>query len=110
MRSAITSDVSIHLFGVARLDAIQDFYEAGIQSVDSASYLRQAWMRLHQSYASFDGPYAALRIPEAGKSFRAKHMLSHPELTDEKILKMEKDATNLGSCFRKERMQTRYLP
>jgi hypothetical protein len=99
VRSAIPNDVSIHLFGVARLDAIKDFHEAGIQSVDSASYLRQAWMRLHQSYASFDGPYAALRIPEAGKSFRAKHMLNHPELTDEKIIKMEHDALKSVRAF-----------
>jgi hypothetical protein len=39
-----------------------------------------------------DGPYAALRIPEAGKSFRAKHMLAHPELTDAKITKLEQSA------------------
>jgi hypothetical protein len=49
-------------------------------------------MRLHQSYASVDGPYAALRIPEAGKSFRAKHMLEHPDMSDERILQMEQTA------------------
>lgn len=92
VRKFVPSDVSIHLFGVARLDAVRDLATAGIQSVDSASYLRQAWMRLHQSYASFDGPYAALRIPEAGKSFRAKHMLNHPNMTDQKIIDMERTA------------------
>jgi hypothetical protein len=110
VRASIPSDVSIHLFGVARLDAAVDFFTAGIQSVDSASYLRQAWMRLHQSYASSEGPYAALRIPEAGKSFRAKHMLSNPEMTDDKIVNMEQRALkavrayavgqcSLGNCL-----------
>jgi hypothetical protein len=92
VREIIPSDVRIHLLGVARVDALQNLYKAGVQSMDSASYLRQAWMRIHQSYASFDGPYAALRIPEAGKSFRAKQMRSHPELTEKKIVQLERDA------------------
>jgi hypothetical protein len=92
VRNVIPAHISLHLFGVARLDWIRAFQEAGINSVDSASYLRQAWMRIHQSYASFNGSYAALRIPEAGKSFRAKHMERLTGFTDDKILKLERDA------------------
>ena len=92
-------NVRIHLLGVARLDALNTFAEAGIQSVDSASFLRQAWMRINQSYTSFDGPYAALRIPEAGKSFRAKHMEKHPDLTEDKILKMEQRALSAVRAY-----------
>ncbi|MGZ0710103.1 tRNA-guanine transglycosylase DpdA [Coraliomargarita sp. W4R53] len=92
VREKVPSNVSIHLFGIARLDHMKAFASAGVQSVDSASYLRQAWLRLHQSYASMEGPYAALRIPEAGESFRAKHMRNHPELNDKKILLMEQAA------------------
>jgi hypothetical protein len=75
------------------------FAEAGVQSVDSASYLRQAWMRVNQSYTSFDGPYAALRIPEAGKSFRAKNMEGHAELTESQILKMAQAALNAVRAY-----------
>ncbi len=92
VRKAIHSSVKVHLFGVARLDSILPFVEAGIDSVDSASYLRQAWMRIRQSYTSFDGPYAALRIPEAGKSFRAKHMALHAAMGEEQIMKLERNA------------------
>ena len=92
VREKVPAEVSVHLFGIARLDSMNVFADAGVQSADSASYLRQAWMRLHQSYASVDGPYAALRIPEAGKSFRAKHMLEHPDMSDERILQMEQTA------------------
>lgn len=99
VRERIPKDVSIHLFGIARLDWMDTFAKAGVQSVDSASYLRQAWMRLHQSYASMDGPYAALRIPEAGKSFRAKHMREHPELSDDKILAMEQKALKVVRAY-----------
>ena len=92
VREKVPAEVSVHLFGIARLDSMNVFADAGVQSADSASYLRQAWMRLHQSYASVDGPYAALRIPEAGKSFRAKHILEHPDMSDERILQMEQTA------------------
>ena len=92
VREKIPTDVSIHVLGVARLDWMNAFAEAGVQSVDSASYLRQAWMRVNQSYTSFDGPYAALRIPEAGKSFRAKNMEGHAELSEDRILRMEQAA------------------
>jgi hypothetical protein len=49
-------------------------------------------MRTTTSYVTADGSYAALRIPEAGKSFRAKRMADHAELTDERIVRMEQDA------------------
>ena len=99
VREKVPMNVRIHLLGVARLDALNTFAEAGIQSVDSASFLRQAWMRINQSYTSFDGPYAALRIPEAGKSFRAKHMEKHPDLTEDKILKMEQRALSAVRAY-----------
>ncbi|MDB6175511.1 MAG: hypothetical protein JWL59_4822 [Chthoniobacteraceae bacterium] len=92
VREKVPMNVRIHLLGVARLDALNTFAEAGIQSVDSASFLRQAWMRINQSYTSFDGPYAALRIPEAGKSFRAKHMEEHGGLTQDKVTRLEQEA------------------
>ena len=92
VRQVVPKTIQIHLFGVARPNALRPFQEAGIDSVDSASYLRQAWMRINQSYASFTGPYASLRIPEAGKSFRAKRMQDHASLSEEKILKLEGNA------------------
>jgi hypothetical protein len=92
VREKIPPEVRIHAFGVARLDSVEAFSRAGVQSVDSASYLRQAWMRLHQGYATMNGPYSALRIPAAGKSFRAKHMRNHAGLAEERILQMEEAA------------------
>ena len=92
VKEVVPDDVQIHLFGLARINAIADFHRFGVRSVDSASYLRQAWMRTKTSYVTTDGSYAALRIPEAGKSFRAKRMSEYPELTDEKIATMEQNA------------------
>lgn len=89
----VPSHVSMHLFGVARLNAVSEFVKLGVNSIDSASYLRQAWMRTKQSYVLPNGEsYAALRIPEAGKSFRAKHMREHPDLSDARITELERNA------------------
>lgn len=92
VRDATPDGLNIHLFGVARLDALADFIRFGINSVDSASYLRQAWMSTKTSYVLPDASYTALRIPEAGKSYRAKRMKEHAELSDDRILSMERDA------------------
>lgn len=90
VRQVVPPDVGTHVFGVARPNALFGFQRLGVTSVDSASVLRQAWMRTKQSYLLDDGrTYAALRIPEAGKSFRAKHMRNHPDLSDDRILSLE---------------------
>ncbi|MFC1837201.1 tRNA-guanine transglycosylase DpdA [Thermodesulfobacteriota bacterium] len=44
------SGTRIHLFGVARPEAIQDFLHAGVNSLDSARYLRQAWLSATSNY------------------------------------------------------------
>ena len=69
--------MKVHLFGLARIASMKAFADLGVRSVDSASLLRRAWMGTGQNYLSMDGKfYTAIRIPEAGKSFRAKRMVS----------------------------------
>ena len=92
VHKVVPQDVDLHLFGLARTSAINEFARLGVRSVDSASYLRQAWMRGAQGYLLYDGAYASLRIPEGGKSFRAKRMLDHPELTEETLDRLERNA------------------
>lgn len=92
VRAAIPKEVLLHVFGVARPAALRPFADLGVNSVDSASVLRQAWMRTKDSYLLEDGSYAALRIPEAGKSFRAKRMADHASLDAAEITKLESAA------------------
>jgi hypothetical protein len=92
VHEVVPATIKIHLFGVARTKAISDFVKLGIRSVDSASYLRQAWMRLAQSYLTLNDEYAALRIPESGKSFRAKRMQNEASIDEKRARHMEKNA------------------
>ncbi len=55
---------TLHIFGVARLDAIEKFMQLGVTSVDSAGMLRQAWLSSSSNYYSPDmNHYTAIRIP-----------------------------------------------
>lgn len=84
--------VGIHAFGLARLNVLATFSRLGVRSVDSASYLRRAWMASGgQNYLSDEGFFTAIRIPEAGKSFRAKRMVREGRAADELVGRLERD-------------------
>ncbi len=71
--SVVPKHVQIHLFGIARLNSMRLYQQMGITSVDSASYLRKAWLGAKDNYYTLDGDhYAAIRIPEVEKSSKAK--------------------------------------
>jgi hypothetical protein len=54
----------VHLFGVFRPKLQAKFRELKVDSFDSASYFRKAWLRSDQNYLGANGKwYAALRVP-----------------------------------------------
>jgi hypothetical protein len=86
----VPESVKIHLFGLARLASLKAFADFGVRSVDSASLLRRAWMGTGQNYLAMDGKfYTAIRIPEAGKSFRAKRMVTEGRATASTVERLE---------------------
>ena len=90
VHSVVPDHVAIHLFGLARIGAIDRFAKLGVRSVDSASLLRRAWMGTGQNYLTEDGHfYAAIRIPAAEKSFRAKRIVSEGRASLESIQRLE---------------------
>jgi len=89
VRKEIPSEVQLHLFGVARLPAISRFSELGLNSVDSASMLRKAWLGSDRNYLTEDGWYSAIRVPQAEGCFRAKRLVEEEKITFEKLSKLE---------------------
>jgi hypothetical protein len=54
----------VHLFGIFRPKLQAKFRELRVDSFDSATYFRKAWLRSDQNYLAQDGQwYAALRVP-----------------------------------------------
>jgi len=94
IHEVVPNTVGIHLFGLARLNALKTFSDLGASSVDSATPLRRSWLGTNDNYWGVDGEvYGAIRIPEAGKSFRAKQMLKTAKVTPEEVRELEK------ACF-----------
>ena len=72
----IRGRAKIHLFGLARIGPLPQFASYGVTSIDSASFLRRAWLGARDNYHTPVSHYCAIRIPEVGASFRAKRAVA----------------------------------
>jgi hypothetical protein len=87
VNKVVPASVDLHLFGIARPAALRPFARLGVTSVDSASHLRKAWMGTNDNYWTLDGEkYAAIRIPEIGKSRKAKELSENGDVATARIL------------------------
>ncbi len=67
----------IHLFGVFRPELQNLFQELKIDSFDSATYFRKAWLRSTQNYLGKNGKwYAALRVPMTSDGRTRKRLIN----------------------------------
>jgi hypothetical protein len=90
VRAEVPSDLKIHLFGLARLNAMKQLADLGVTSVDSASALRQAWFGAKDNYWSQSGQhYRAIRIPKAERSFGARNIVSDGGATGNFVVEAE---------------------
>lgn len=84
----------LHLFGVARISAIPAFRHLGVNSFDSASPLRRAWLGSGDNYNSLLGEkYAAIRVPPVdGHGVRVKRLLEAGVAERETLKNLEQNA------------------
>lgn len=67
----------IHLFGVFRPKLQDLFRELKIDSFDSATYFRKAWLRSDQNYLGANGKwYAAIRVPMTSDGRTRKRLIA----------------------------------
>ena len=60
--------IRVHLFGVARPEAISAFVRAGVDSIDSARFLRQAWLSATSNYYTGDITKYSQSLKSVGKA------------------------------------------
>ena len=89
VKAEVPDSVDIHLFGIAREGAMADLRRFGINSVDSASALRKAWLGADKNYLTADGWRSAIRIPNATNSFRAKRLVASGAMSEASLRKLE---------------------
>lgn len=85
----------IHLFGVFRPKLQELFRELRIDSFDSATYFRKAWLRSDQNYLATNGTwYAALRVPMTSDG-RTRKRLEEGEVELKQLEREEKRVLRL---------------
>ena len=94
IKPLIPDYLTVHLFGIARPDALEPFCQLGANAMDSASHLRRAWLGTGSNYFTLDGKkYAAIRIPPVdGHGVRVKRMVAEGRGTIEQFRKLESGA------------------
>ena len=88
----VPKSVKVHVFGIGRLSLIRDFKRWGVASIDSASYLRKAWLKETQNFLTQDdGWYSSIRVPPSDMK-KAKTLIASGKITLEQLEDMEKRA------------------
>ena len=97
IKPLIPDYLTVHLFGIARPDALEPFCQLGANAMDSASQLRRAWLGTGANYHTSSGKmYAAIRIPPVdGHGVRVKKMVAEGRGTIEQFREMESNALNM---------------
>lgn len=94
IRPLVPDYLQMHLFGIARPDALEPFRQLGVSAMDSARHLRRAWLGDGDNYYGVNGKkYAAFRIPPVeGHGVRVKKIVAEGRATLEECTRLEKDA------------------
>jgi len=83
-------DVSLHLLGVTRAEAMDDFARLGVTSFDSTSPLRQAFMDDRNNYHTDLGAYTAIRVPQVEGNPRLKRRILSGEVDQSSAVRLER--------------------
>lgn len=84
--------LKLHLLGVVRDGLVGELENYGVVSVDSASYLRKAWLRSGTNYLTEDGDwYAAIRVPYSFSS-GIRSTADELNMTVEEVEELERKA------------------
>ena len=89
----------IHLFGIYRPRLQELFRHLKVDSFDSASYFRKAWLRSDQNYLGSNRQwYAALRVPMTSDG-RTRNRLQMMDVDIEELKVLEREALRLLSQY-----------
>jgi hypothetical protein len=92
VRDDLRKPLWLHLFGIFRPRLQALFRELRIDSFDSASYYRKAWLRSDQNYLGIDGQwYTAIRVP-VSRDPRNRRKLAEKGLRPEHVVDAERRA------------------
>lgn len=89
VRSVLPPGVNLHLFGIARTEAIPAFADLGVTSFDSTSPFLQAFKDDKDNYHMADGNYVAIRVPQVDENAAMKRRILAGQIRQERALELE---------------------
>lgn len=102
----LTSKTRIHLFGIARINTIPAFRHLGVNSVDSASFLRRAWLGSGANFHTISSKmYTAIRVPPVSDNgVRVKRLIEAGVAEEKTFRKLEQEALKALRDFDKGKL------
>lgn len=82
----------LHLLGITRIDAMDQFSELGVASFDSTSAFRQAFMDDRDNYHTRERAYVAIRVPQVDGNPMLKRAILAGSIRQKDALTAERDA------------------
>ncbi|ABS05840.1 tRNA-guanine transglycosylase DpdA [Kineococcus radiotolerans] len=84
-------DTQLHLLGITRLDAMEEFARLGVSSLDSTSGFRQAFMDEKNNYHTANGNYAAIRVPQVDGNLKLKKAIVAGQVSQASAVRLERE-------------------
>lgn len=95
IKPLLTSDIKVHLLGIARPESFQDFVNRGVTSIDSTTPLQQAFKDKKRNYHKIDGDaYVALRVPQLDGNVTLSRKIKSGTIDQDKARILERKALN----------------
>ena len=95
--------VSLHLLGVTRVKTMSEFRSLGVDSFDSTSPFRQAFMDDRDNFHTADGHYTAIRIPQVDANSALKRRILSGEIDQRTAVLAERNCLRAVRAVTKKR-------
>ena len=89
VHEVVPPNTRMHLLGVARFRSLRDFVKLGVTSIDSASFIRRAWLGTDSNYLSPNGWFASIRVPLAHASPKARKLVADGKIAEQALIQLE---------------------
>ncbi len=99
----------LHLFGVTRLDHVNEFSRRGVVSFDSTSPLTQAFKEDRDNYYGRRRKYSAIRVPQVDINLKLKNRILSGEVEQSEAFRLERECLNALRQFDRRRFPRRDL-
>ena len=90
---------SLHLLGITRLEAMADFESLGVQSFDSTSAFRQAFMDDRDNYHTPEKRYAAIKVPQVDGNVSLKRAILSGQVSQREAIDAERESLRRLRAF-----------